>query len=176
MWFGVRCRVAGLLQGLERLPKWTQGALVSRIKILATLDIAEKRLPQDGSFRVEIDNRRIALRVSTLPTAHGEKIVIRIVDQERSALHLDSLGLSESALGRIRSYGQRPQGIVAVTGPTGGGKSTLLYSLLQHIHSVTENILTVGAPIVYQIAGIKHERGDEKSNKSIYARSRAMLR
>jgi len=148
-WVGVRCRVDGLLQDLERLPKWTQGALVSRIKILATLDIAEKRLPQDGSFRVEIDNRRIDLRVSTLPTAHGEKIVIRIVDQERSALHLDSLGLSEQALNRIRAYGQRPQGIVAVTGPTGSGKSTLLYSLLQHIHSVTKNILTVEDPIEY---------------------------
>ena len=83
---GVRCRVDGLLQDLERLPKWTQGALVSRIKILATLDIAEKRLPQDGSFRVEVSGRRIDLRVSTLPTAHGEKVVIRIVDQERSAL------------------------------------------------------------------------------------------
>jgi len=137
-WVGVRCRVDGLLQDLERLPKWTQGALVSRIKILASLDISEKRLPQDGSFRVEIDSRRIDLRVSTLPTAHGEKIVIRIVDQERSALHLDSLGLSTGSLVRIKSYGQRPQGIVAVTGPTGSGKSTLLYSLLQHIHSVTK--------------------------------------
>jgi type IV pilus assembly protein PilB len=175
-WVGVRCRVDGLLQDLERLPKWTQGALVSRIKILATLDIAEKRLPQDGSFRVEIDNRRIDLRVSTLPTAHGEKIVIRIVDQERSALHLDSLGLSDSSLRRIRSYGQRPQGIVAVTGPTGSGKSTLLYSLLQHIHSVTKNILTVEDPIEYQIAGINQVQVDEKSKKTFAAILRAMLR
>ena len=175
-WVGVRCRVDGLLQDLERLPKWTQGALVSRIKILATLDIAEKRLPQDGSFRVEIDNRRIDLRVSTLPTAHGEKIVIRIVDQERSALHLDSLGLSEQALNRIRAYGQRPQGIVAVTGPTGSGKSTLLYSLLQHIHSVTKNILTVEDPIEYQISGINQVQVDEKSKKTFAAILRAMLR
>ena len=175
-WVGVRCRVDGLLQDLERLPKWTQGALVSRIKILASLDIAEKRLPQDGSFRVEIDNRRIDLRVSTLPTAHGEKIVIRIVDQERSALHLDSLGLSESALSRIRAYGQRPQGILAVTGPTGSGKSTLLYSLLQHIHSVTKNILTVEDPIEYQIPGINQVQVDEKSKKTFGAILRAMLR
>ena len=175
-WVGVRCRVDGLLQDLERLPKWTQGALVSRIKIHATLDIAEKRLPQDGSFRVEIDGRRIDLRVSTLPTAHGEKIVIRIVDQERSALHLDSLGLSEGALTRIRAYGQRPQGIVAVTGPTGSGKSTLLYSLLQHIHSVTKNILTVEDPIEYQIAGINQVQVDEKSKKTFAAILRAMLR
>src|SRR6267142_1716723 len=175
-WVGVRCRVDGLLQDLERLPKWTQGALVSRIKILASLDIAEKRLPQDGSFRVEIDTRRIDLRVSTLPTAHGEKIVIRIVDQERSALHLDSLGLSEGSLVRIKSYGQRPQGIVAVTGPTGSGKSTLLYSLLQHIHSVTKNILTVEDPIEYQIAGINQVQVDEKSKKTFAAILRAMLR
>src|SRR5439155_21300576 len=101
---GVRCRVDGLLQDLERLPKWTQGALVSRIKILATLDIAEKRLPQDGSFRVEVSGRRIDLRVSTLLTTHGEKVVIRCVDDERSAHHRDSLGLSESDLVKTRTY------------------------------------------------------------------------
>jgi len=173
---GVRCRVDGLLQDLERLPKWTQGALVSRIKILATLDIAEKRLPQDGGFRVEIDSRRIDLRVSTLPTAHGEKVVIRIVDQERSALHLDSLGLSEGDLGKIRLYGKRPQGIVIVTGPTGSGKSTLLYSMLQHIHTVTKNIITVEDPIEYQIAGINQVQVDEKSKKTFAAILRAMLR
>src|SRR5438093_1086046 len=173
---GVRCRVDGLLQDLERLPKWTQGALVSRIKILATLDIAEKRLPQDGSFRVEVSGRRIDLRVSTLPTAHGEKVVIRIVDQERSALHLDSLGLSESDLDKIRTYGSRPQGIVIVTGPTGSGKSTLLYSLLQEIHTVTKNIITVEDPVEYQIAGINQVQVDEKSKKTFAAILRAMLR
>ncbi len=173
---GVRCRVDGLLQDLERLPKWTQGALVSRIKILSSLDIAEKRLPQDGRFRVEIDGRRIDLRVSTLPTAHGEKVVIRIVDQERSALHLDSLGLSESSLQRIRSFGQRPQGIVIVTGPTGSGKTTLLYSLLQNIHTVTKNITTVEDPIEYQVPGINQVQVDEKSKKTFGAILRAMLR
>jgi len=173
---GVRCRVDGLLQDLERLPKWTQGALVSRIKILASLDIAEKRLPQDGRFRVEIAGRRIDLRVSTLPTAHGEKVVIRIVDQERSALHLDSLGLGEAKLERIRSYGQRPQGIIIVTGPTGSGKTTLLYSLLQHIHTVTKNITTVEDPIEYQVSGINQVQVDEKSKKTFAAILRAMLR
>jgi len=173
---GVRCRVDGLLQDLERLPKWTQGALVSRVKILATLDIAEKRLPQDGSFRVEVSGRRIDLRVSTLPTAHGEKVVLRIVDQERSALHLDTLGLSESDLVKIRAYGTRPQGIVIVTGPTGSGKSTLLYALLQEIHTVTKNIITVEDPVEYQIAGINQVQVDEKSKKTFAAILRAMLR
>jgi type IV pilus assembly protein PilB len=173
---GVRVRVDGLLQDLERLPKWTQGALTSRVKILATLDIAEKRLPQDGRFRVEMEGRRIDLRVSTLPTAHGEKIVIRIVDQERSAFRLDSLGLSTSSWERIRAYGQRPQGIVVVTGPTGSGKTTLLYSLLQHIHSVTKNIVTVEDPIEYQVAGVNQVQVDEKSKKTFGAILRAMLR
>ena len=173
---GVRIRVDGLLQDMERLPKWTQGALTSRIKILSSLDIAEKRLPQDGRFRVEIDGRRIDFRVSTLPTDHGEKIVIRIVDQERSALRLDTLGLSGTVLARIRAYGHRPQGILMVTGPTGSGKTTMLYSLLQHIHSVTKNIVTVEDPIEYQVAGVNQVQVDEKSKKTFAAILRAMLR
>ncbi len=173
---GVRIRVDGLLQDMERLPKWTQGALISRIKILCSLDIAEKRLPQDGRFRVEIDGRRIDFRVSTLPTDHGEKIVIRIIDQERSALRLDTLGLSEPVLAKIRAYGLRPQGILIVTGPTGSGKTTMLYSLLQHIHSVTKNIVTVEDPIEYQVAGVNQVQVDEKSKKTFAAILRAMLR
>jgi type IV pilus assembly protein PilB len=173
---GVRCRVDGLLQDIERLPKWTQGALISRLKILASLDIAEKRLPQDGRFRVEIDSRRIDLRVSTLPTVHGEKVVIRILDQDRSALRLDTLGMSPDSLDRVRSYGQRPQGIVIVTGPTGSGKTTLLYALLQQVHSVTKNTITVEDPIEYQIAGVSQVQVDEKSKKTFAAILRAMLR
>jgi type IV pilus assembly protein PilB len=173
---GVRVRVDGLLQDLERLPKWTQGALTSRVKILASLDIAEKRMPQDGHFRVELEGRRIDMRVSTLPTAHGEKIVIRIVDQERAAFRLDSLGLSERNLEQLKAFGRRPQGIVIVTGPTGSGKTTLLYALLQHIHSVTKNIVTVEDPIEYQVAGVNQVQVDEKSKKTFGAILRAMLR
>lgn len=173
---GVRVRVDGLLQDLERLPKWTQGALVSRIKILAALDIAEKRIPQDGRFRVETEGRRIDLRVSTLPTLHGEKIVIRIVDQERAALRLDTLGLSAEALADIRSYSSRPQGILIVTGPTGSGKTTLLYSILEQIHSVTKNIITAEDPIEHQVAGVNQVQVDEKSKKTFASVLRAMLR
>ena len=172
----VRVRVDGLLSDLERLPKWTQGALVSRIKILASLDIAEKRLPQDGRFRVELDGRRIDLRVSTLPTAHGEKVVIRIVDQERAAFRLDTLGLDPHDLDLVRGFGDRPQGILIVTGPTGSGKTTMLYSVLQQIHSVTKNIVTVEDPIEYQVAGITQVQVDEKSKKTFAAILRAMLR
>ena len=172
----VRVRIDGLLQDLERLPKWTQGALVSRVKILASLDIAEKRLPQDGAFRVEIDGRRIELRISTLPVLHGEKVVIRILDQERSAFRLDTLGMTETCLERLRDYGRRPQGILMVTGPTGSGKTTLLYALLQHIHSVTKNIVTVEDPIEYTIPGINQVQVDEKSKKTFSSILRAMLR
>ncbi len=173
---GVRVRVDGLLQDLERLPKWTQGALISRVKILASLDIAEKRLPQDGGFRVEIDGRRIELRISTLPVAYGEKVVIRILDRERNAHRLDTLGLNETCLETLRLHGQRPQGIIIVTGPTGSGKTTLLYGLLQHIHTVTKNIITVEDPIEYQIAGINQVQVDERSKKTFTSVLRAMLR
>ena len=173
---GVRIRVDGLLQDLERLPKWTQGALISRIKILATLDIAEKRVPQDGRFRVESEGRRIDLRVSTLPTLHGEKIVIRIVDQERAALRLDTLGLSPEGLGQIRRFAARPQGILIVTGPTGSGKTTLLYSILEQIHSVTKNIITAEDPIEHQVPGVNQVQVDERSKKTFASVLRAMLR
>ncbi|MGE5175326.1 MAG: ATPase, T2SS/T4P/T4SS family [Hyphomicrobiales bacterium] len=172
----VRIRVDGLLQDLERLPKWTQGALVSRIKILASLDIAEKRMPQDGRFRVESEGRRIDLRVSTLPTLQGEKVVIRIADQERSSLRLETLGLSAPCLQRIRDYGTRPQGILIVTGPTGSGKTTLLYSLLQQIHTVTKNIVTAEDPIEHQIPGVNQVQVDERGKKSFASVLRAMLR
>ncbi|HEX7077019.1 MAG TPA: ATPase, T2SS/T4P/T4SS family [Candidatus Eisenbacteria bacterium] len=172
----VRIRVDGLLQDLERLPKWTQGALVSRIKILASLDIAEKRMPQDGRIRVESEGRRIDLRVSTLPTLQGEKVVIRIADQERSALRLDTLGLSPEGLERLRAYGARPQGILIVTGPTGSGKTTLLYSLLQQIHTVAKNIVTAEDPIEHQIPGVNQVQVDERGKKSFASVLRAMLR
>jgi type IV pilus assembly protein PilB len=173
---GVRVRVDGLLQDLERLPKWTQGALISRIKILASLDIAEKRVPQDGRFRVEAEGRRIDLRVSTLPTMHGEKVVIRIIDQERAALRLDTLGLSPEGLEVLRGYANRPQGILIVTGPTGSGKTTLLYSILEQIHSVTKNIITAEDPIEHQVPGVNQVQIDERAKKTFASVLRAMLR
>lgn len=172
----VRVRVDGLLQDVERLPKWTQGALISRIKILSNMDIAEKRLPQDGRFRVESEGRRIDLRVSTLPTMHGEKIVIRIVDQERAAFRLETLGLSLYHLERLKTFGERPQGILIVTGPTGSGKSTLLYALLQQIHSVTKNIVTAEDPVEYQVPGVNQVQVDERGKKTFASVLRAMLR
>jgi len=172
----VRFRVDGLLQEAQRLPKWTQSAVVSRIKILSSLDIAEKRQPQDGRLMVEVGGRRVDMRVSTLPTTHGEKVVIRVIDQGQSQRLLADLGLYAEDRERVESYCARPQGILLVTGPTGSGKSTLLYGALKHIQSVTKNIVTVEDPVEYQIPGINQVQVDEKAKKSFPAALRAILR
>ena len=172
----VRFRVDGLLHEAQRLPKWTQSAIVSRIKILSNLDIAEKRQPQDGRLMVEVRGRRVDMRVSTLPTTHGEKVVIRVIDQGQAARTLDDLGFYPESLATVQGYCARPQGILLVTGPTGSGKSTLLYAALRHIQNVTKNIVTVEDPVEYQIAGINQVQVDEKAKKSFPTALRAILR
>jgi type IV pilus assembly protein PilB len=172
----VRLRVDGLLQETQRLPKWTQSAIVPRIKVLSNLDIAEKRQPQDGRLMVEVRGRRVDMRVSTLPTTHGEKVVIRVIDQGQSARLLDDIGLYPDDRERIAGYLARPQGIIIVTGPTGSGKSTLLYAALRHIQNVTKNIVTVEDPVEYQIPGISQVQVDEKGKKSFPVALRAILR
>ncbi len=172
----VRFRVDGLLREEQRLPKWTQGAVVSRIKVLANLDIAEKRLPQDGRLVAEIQGRRVDMRVSTLPVTAGEKVVMRVVDQSRARVELGTLGMTERDLARLQRFLDRPQGIVLATGPTGSGKSTLLYSALRHVQSVTRNITTVEDPVEYQIAGINQVQVDEKAKKTFPAVLRSILR
>src|SRR5262245_54681958 len=172
----VRLRVDGLLREEQRLPKWTQGAIVSRLKVLSNLDIAEKRAPQDGRLVAEIAGRRIDLRVSTLPLTNGEKIVMRVVDTKRRNVNLDQLGMSEHDLRRFRSFLDRPQGIVLVTGPTGSGKTTLLYSALQYLRNVTRNITTVEDPVELQLAGLNQVQVDEKAKKTFPAVLRSILR
>jgi type IV pilus assembly protein PilB len=172
----VRLRIDGLLQEVQRLPKWTQSAIVSRIKVLSNLDIAEKRLPQDGRLMVEIGGRRVDMRVSTLPVTNGEKVVIRVVDQARNTLDLSDIGFYPDALGRVKRYCERPQGIILVTGPTGSGKSTLLYAALRYIQHETKNIVTVEDPVEYQIPGINQVQVDEKAKKTFPIALRAILR
>jgi len=172
----VRFRVDGLLREIQRLPKWTQGAIVSRIKVLSNLDIAEKRMPQDGRLVAEVKNRRVDMRVSTLPVTNGEKVVIRIVDQARVQVALEDLGMQRDDLTRYRRWLERPQGIILVTGPTGSGKSTLLYASLRQIQHVTKNIVTVEDPVEYQIAGINQVQVDEKAKKTFPSALRAILR
>jgi len=172
----VRFRIDGLLHEEQRLPKWTQGALISRIKVLSNMDIAEKRQPQDGRLRAEIDGRRIDLRVSTLPVAHGEKVVMRVVDSARALVALEEIGFYPEDLTHLKRHLERPQGIVLVTGPTGSGKSTLLYAALRYIHKVTKNIVTVEDPIELQIPGINQVQVDERAKKTFPAALRAILR
>ncbi len=172
----VRLRIDGLLREEQRLPKWTQGAIVSRIKVLSNLDIAEKRQPQDGRLVAEIGGRRVDMRVSTLPLTNGEKVVMRVVDSSRASVPIDALGMSERDLERLRGYLARPQGIVLVTGPTGSGKSTLLYAALRSIMDVTRNITTVEDPVEFQIAGINQVQVDEKGKKTFAGALRAILR
>jgi len=172
----VRLRVDGLLREEQRLPKWTQSAIVSRIKVLSNLDIAEKRMPQDGRLVAEIAGRRIDMRVSTLPVNGGEKVVMRVVDTKRSNVELEKLGMSDGDLSRLANFLDRPQGIVLVTGPTGSGKTTLLYSALEKIKDVTLNITTVEDPVEFQLPGLNQVQVDEKAKKSFAVALRAILR
>ncbi|MFQ5598504.1 MAG: ATPase, T2SS/T4P/T4SS family [Nitrospiria bacterium] len=150
----IRFRVDGILQNDRSLPKEMQGALVSRIKVLALLDISERRLPQDGGIRIRYNHRNIDLRVSTLPTHYGEKVVIRILDQNTTPQGLEGTGISEKNLEIMMKFSKRRQGILLVTGPTGSGKSSTLYSFIHQVRTEKVNIMTVEDPIEYNIDGL----------------------
>ncbi len=150
----VRYRIDGVLSDVESAPKRLQAAIVSRIKIMAKLNIAERRLPQDGRIRLLVGDREIDLRVSTIPILHGESIVMRILDKESIVIDLDVLGFRPEMLANFNQLIQRPNGIILVTGPTGSGKTTTLYGALDKINSPDKKIITVEDPIEYQLKGI----------------------
>jgi type IV pilus assembly protein PilB len=150
----LRYRVDGELAPAEAPPKALQLAVTSRIKILAGLNIAERRVPQDGRFRIKVMGKEVDLRVSILPTAHGEKIVIRILDKTALTGSIDQMGLDEETLSKFRSAIDAPHGMILVTGPTGSGKTTTLYSVLQELNNPQYNIVTVEDPIEYELSGI----------------------
>jgi len=150
----LRYRVDGVLYDSTAPPKFMQHSIASRIKIMANLDIAERRLPQDGRFRIKIAGREVDLRVSILPTVHGEKIVMRVLDKGCLSSSVESLGLDEHTLGEFRAAIDSPHGMLLVTGPTGSGKTTTLYSVLQELNSPEYNIVTVEDPVEYQLSGI----------------------
>ncbi|MBI3804858.1 MAG: Flp pilus assembly complex ATPase component TadA [Nitrospirae bacterium] len=152
--FRIRYRIDGLMREDMRLPKGYHTPLVSRIKILAKLNIAERRLPQDGAVRVMAENHEIDLRVSTLPTHHGEKVVLRILDQSKMMIQLDQIGLPEKGLSAIHQMTKRKKGIILVTGPTGSGKTTTLYAMINELRSETTNLTTVEDPVEYTIEGV----------------------
>ena len=150
----VRLRVDGILREILPPPKRMQWAITSRIKILAGLDIAERRLPQDGSCRVRIMHRTVDIRISTIPTIYGEKVVMRLLDKTNLKTDLEDLGFDHASLGIIHKAISQPHGMVLLTGPTGSGKTTTLYSALTKINSPDKNIMTVEDPVEYELAGI----------------------
>src|ERR1700730_922654 len=150
----LRYRIDGELVAAESPPKALQLAITSRIKILAGLNIAERRIPQDGRFRIRVLGKEIDLRISILPTAHGEKIVIRILDKGSLATNIDQMGMDQDTLSKFRDAIDAPHGMILVTGPTGSGKTTTLYSVWQELNSPQYNIVTVEDPIEYELSGI----------------------
>jgi type IV pilus assembly protein PilB len=172
----VRNRIDGALRIDLELPKTVQGAIISRLKIMSSMDIAERRIPQDGRIAVKLGKRTLDLRVSTLPTSFGEKVVIRILDSEGSLIGLEKLGLDKDTREKFVSLISKPQGIVLVTGPTGSGKTTTLYTALSQIADVEKNISTIEDPIEYELSGINQVGVDEKAGRTFQGVLRSLLR
>ena len=172
----VRFRIDGVMHNIMTLPKRVLGALVSRIKIMANLDIAEKRVPQDGRINIKAANKAIDIRVSVLPVAFGERIVMRLLYKDRSFADLDSLGLSEHDYKIVKQAIEEPNGVIFVTGPTGSGKTTTLYSILAALNQPDTNIITVEDPVEYQLVGIGQVQVREKVGLTFAAALRSILR
>lgn len=172
----VRYRVDGLLHESMRFPKWIHGALVSRIKVLANLDIAMKRVPQDGDIRLKANGKEVTLRISSLPSYYGEKVVIRILDETSDLLKLDSVGLSISDQEKVKEMLSHQKGLILVTGPTGSGKTTSLYAMLNQINHSSINIITVENPIEYHLPGITQVQINSESGLTFATALRSILR
>ncbi|MEE4253711.1 MAG: type II secretion system ATPase GspE [Desulfuromusa sp.] len=172
----IRYRVDGLLYEVQRPPHRALANIISRLKIMANLDIAEKRLPQDGRFSVRIAGKQADIRVSTLPTAFGERVVLRLLDKSTGVLGLGDIGVEAEMLPQIKRMIQKSHGIFLVTGPTGAGKTTTLYSALSAINSHEHNIITVEDPIEYQLPGVGQIQVNAKINLTFAQGLRSILR
>jgi general secretion pathway protein E len=172
----VRFRVDGTLREVVQPNKALHAALISRLKIMAELDIAEKRLPQDGRISLRIGGRAIDVRVSTLPGSHGERAVLRLLDKTESKFTLEGLGMSGDVLSAFERLIQQPHGILLVTGPTGSGKTTTLYASLGRVDTSTTNVLTVEDPIEYELPGIGQTQVNPKIELTFAKALRAILR
>ncbi|HEY4999638.1 MAG TPA: type II secretion system ATPase GspE [Usitatibacter sp.] len=172
----VRYRVDGALRDVVEPRRGLHPAMVSRIKVMASLDIAEKRLPQDGRIALRIAGRPIDVRVSTIPTANGERVVLRLLDKQAGRLTLDSLGMGAAARAQVDALIQQPHGIFLVTGPTGSGKTTTLYSALTRLDRKTRNILTVEDPVEYELDGIGQTQVNPRIEMTFARALRAILR
>lgn len=172
----VRFRVDGELYEVLHIPKASEPAVVSRLKIMSGMDIAEKRIPQDGRFSINIEGREIDFRVSTLPTSYGEKVVLRILDRANALNRIEQLGLTPQNQEKLLRLARRPHGMLIVTGPTGSGKTSTLYALLNEINSIDKNIITLEDPVEYTLAGINQVQINVKAGLTFASGLRSVLR
>ncbi len=172
----IRYRIDGMLQEVLNTKRGLTSLVISRIKVMSKLDIAEKRLPQDGRISLKIAGRSIDIRVSTIPSGHGERVVMRLLDKKAGRLELTSLGMEKNTLSLIDKLIHRPHGIILVTGPTGSGKTTTLYAALERINDDTRNIMTVEDPVEYLIDGIGQTQVNKKITMTFAKGLRAILR
>ena len=172
----VRFRVDGVLHEVMHSPKSLQGGLISRLKVMGDLNIAEKRIPQDGRLSLRVNNRSLDLRLATLPTVHGEKIVIRILDKTNALLHLSELGFLPQAFESYERSFRKPYGAILVTGPTGSGKSTTLYATLNIVNSIDRHIVTVEDPVEYRLPGVNQIQVNPKAGLTFASALRSILR
>ncbi len=171
-----RLRIDGILREVNGPPAHLHSAVTSRIKVLAKLDIAEKRKPQDGRFRLRMEGSEIDLRVSTVPTQFGEKVVMRLLDSSNALLPLERLGLDDAARAQVERMVRAPHGILLVTGPTGSGKTTTLYAALNLINSVERNIITIEDPVEYRLRGVSQVQVNPKAEVTFASALRSFLR
>ncbi|MFQ5458276.1 MAG: GspE/PulE family protein [Myxococcota bacterium] len=172
----VRLRVDGILQDAAPFPSHSHAAVVSRIKIMADLDIAEKRIPQDGRLQIDHGGRHVDTRVSTYPTVCGEKVVVRLLDKEQMRIDLESLGMGEETLKTLVAALRQPTGIILLTGPTGSGKTTTLYAALERIPNAERNIMTIEDPIEYYLEPVNQSQVNPKAGLTFATGLRAILR
>ncbi len=172
----IRFRVDGVLHEVMHSPKNIQNGLISRLKVMADLNIAEKRVPQDGRIGMKIGGRVLDLRVATLPTVYGEKVVLRILDKSQALLQLSDLGFQEEAFKRYEASFRKPYGAILVTGPTGSGKSTTLYATLNILNQPDRNLITVEDPVEYRLAGINQIQVNPKAGLTFASALRTILR
>ncbi|MCL4111468.1 UNVERIFIED_CONTAM: hypothetical protein GTU68_002252 [Idotea baltica] len=172
----VRMRVDGVLREILEPPRSLAAIVISRIKVMAKLDIAEKRVPQDGRISLRVAGRGVDVRVSTLPSGHNERIVMRLLDKSAGRLNLEHLGMDSNTHNRLKNLIKKPHGIILVTGPTGSGKTTTLYAALTHLNESSRNIMTVEDPIEYYIDGIGQTQVNNKVEMTFARGLRAILR
>ncbi|MGB9376838.1 MAG: ATPase, T2SS/T4P/T4SS family, partial [Mycobacteriales bacterium] len=173
---GVRFRIDGVLHEIMRSPKSIQSGVVSRLKIMADINIAERRIPQDGRLSVVVEGKKVDLRVATLPTVWGEKVVLRILDNSTARLDLGDLGFSDENRARFKASYEKPYGMILVTGPTGSGKTTTLYATLNIVSTPDKNVITVEDPVEYRLPGVNQVQTNNKAGLTFASALRSILR